>query len=162
MITLGTNIFNKLSAGHKETIGKDAKILFNEVADVVLNEYKEKGAEDTEQVKFFLANLPLKEMVEDVKKWDSFGELLVKIFAYSSEDVPGMPELQFWITSLSSPLPVNVFFSARKKEEISEKILSLRDTFTVSEVFDEKNIQSGKILIVGYDSEGNAWRINHI
>ena len=71
-------------------------------------------------------------------------------------------EVQFWITS-KEIFPVNIVFSIKDENDSGEKLQSLRDTLLVSNIFQEKNnLQKDKILVVGYDNEGSAWRINYI
>ena len=162
MIIIGTNIINKMSLSHKQDLEADAKKLFKIISGWGLSEYKEKEIEDNQQSKFFLGDLPLKDMLGDISVWDSFSQLVNKIFDYYQKDVGSSDELQFWVTSLQKPLPINIFFSVKNMAEISEKMQSLRDTLLISKVFDVVTGIEGKILIVGYDNEGNAWRINYL
>jgi hypothetical protein len=162
MINLGTNIYNKLSTVHKESVEKDVAQLFKIKERVKLNEYKEKKVGDNGRIKFFIGGVPLKETLADIEVWDLFTKLLKNIFRFSKEDSSEMIELQFWVTSLSKPQPINIFFSVRNEEDVVEKLPLLRDTLMISKVFEEKNIQKGKILIVGYENEEKVWRINYI
>ncbi len=161
MITIATNIFDKLSPAHKTEIESNVGDLFG-VKNLKINEYKEKSIETQIKFKFFFGGLPLKQMLADVKVWDSFVKILDSIFSFASIDVGKINDLQFWMTSELKPMPVNMFFSFRNIEDAHEKLQTLRDTLTIVDVLNEKNIQKDKILIVGYDYEGNTWRISYL
>jgi len=162
MINIATNIYNKLSHSHKEEIGSDTTILFGLKELLSVKEYREKDTETKDQEKFYLGEIPIEKIINDIVLWDSFTELISKIIKFTQMDSVGSADLQFWIASIPVPIPVNIFFSIKKSESLSEIFPSLRDTLLISKVFETSNITPGKILIVGYDKEGKAWRINYI
>lgn len=162
MITIGTNLINKISSVHKEALEKAVKELFKIGGDFKLEEYKEKGTDTDGKNKLFLGGVPLQNILANIEEWLLFSGLISTIFNYYSVDVGNTNELQFWVTSIPEPIPVNIFFSLRNADEVGQKMQSLRDTLTISDVFNQDKIKEGKILIVGYDNEGNAWRINYL
>lgn len=160
MITFGTNIFNKISLTNKKDLEKNLNELFKVTPQIKLEEYEDKDLEDNPKAKFFFSNLPLKQILTEIKIWDLFVELLKKIMTFSKASTEEN-EVQFWITS-KEIFPVNIVFSIKDENDSGEKLQSLRDTLLVSNIFQENNLQKDKILVVGYDNEGSAWRINYI
>lgn len=162
MITIGTNKFKKLSSAHRKAVANLAIKILHQDESFSLSEYKEAEAQEDGAIRFFFGNFPLKEMVKEITMWDSLVLLLNTIFNYSQEDIPEITEVQFWITSLEDTTPVNLFFSAKKQDDIKDRMLSLRETLTTADVFSPKKVSSGKIAIVGYDKNEGEWRINYL
>lgn len=162
MINIATNVFEKISSAHKEEIERHATILFETKSSLKLKDYKEKSIDTKNQAKFYFGELPLEELMTDIAKWDAFVKLLSRILEFSWEDIEDIIELQFWCTSIQTPIPINIFFSLKKSANTLEMLSSLRDTLLISQVFEPSHINAGKMLVVGYDSEGKVWRINYI
>lgn len=156
-----TSILERISKKHREELEQKARSIFS-MEDLILENFLPKSTEKTEDVRFILNNLPLEPMVKDPLFWGQFVELLVNIFQYSREDLAGINKVQYWISSSTTPNPINIFLVISEEDELLDKVSTLKDTIEISNILKPSESVTGKIVILGYDAEGGAWRINYI
>jgi len=161
MITIGTNIFKKISQEHKGKIASLSSLFVGNTNEFEITDYEAKAMLENGIAKFFIGDFPLYKISQDIELWDSFVELLQNIFLFSKQDFIGVKQVQFFIMFNYISTPVNIFFSVKEQKDLMNLTIPLKEELK-TQVFQNKNLENGKTVVLGYDNENGVWQFNYL
>lgn len=152
MPLIATNIYKNLSTEDKEAI----KNFDSRVGEIETYEYIQKAAGLENIVKFVFNDFNITGLIRDGIIWDIIKQLITKLITISQEKYTEGKEFQIWIEDHQDDNAINIAFSVRSKEELSDLFSTLQSAFEESR---KKKIKGKEIIWIAYDKEQGKWNI---
>lgn len=153
MPTIATDLFGKLTEIEKEEL-KSIGGVFNTIK---FTEYTQKAAETAGVIKIIFDGFNIKDISQNISLWDSFRALLKEMFKIAEREKDEFVEVQVWIRDTSNPSAMNITFSAKQGEELSDLLLTLRGSLDTNIFALGKEKEPGKLIFMGFDKERRGW-----
>ncbi len=153
MPVIATNIYKKLNNTQKAYLREIGEPL--EITDIV--EYVTKSKEGSEDSRFIIDKLNIRNIIKDSSKWSSLEQLVCELVEISIKNTSAT-ETQFWIRDVETTPVLNISYSLINKDDVNTLMTSLSN-FLSKEMDYINKLEEKKLVWIAYDIEKQEWKM---